>query len=69
MSSDIDMLAIGDGLDSQLNPNDYSIYSYERIFELWERGNPFAWHLYLESKLVYASDEKDYLLELGEPGR
>lgn len=67
ISSDIDMLAIVDGYDSRFNPINYSIYSYERINELWKQGNPFAWHLFLESKLVYSEDDIDYLQSIGEP--
>lgn len=66
-SSDIDMLAIVNGYDSRFNPSDYSIYSYERINDLWKQGNPFAWHLFLESKLVYSQDEIDHLRSIGEP--
>ncbi|WET17143.1 hypothetical protein P2W49_10480 [Yersinia intermedia] len=40
------MLAIVSGRDERFNPRDYSIYSYERINELWKEGNPFAWHLF-----------------------
>ncbi|MDE8741716.1 nucleotidyltransferase domain-containing protein [Pectobacterium polaris] len=65
--SDIDMLAIVNGRDERFNPKDYSIYSYSRINEIWEEGNPFAWHLFLESKLVYSSDSSDYLQCIGEP--
>jgi hypothetical protein len=67
VSSDIDMLAIVNGYDPRFNPSDYSVYSYERIHELWEQGNPFAWHLFLESKLVYSQDDIDYLQSIGEP--
>lgn len=66
-SSDIDMLAIVNGYDSRFNPSDYSVYSYERIHELWKQGNPFAWHLFLESKLVYSQDDIDFLKSIGEP--
>ena len=66
-SSDIDMLALVNGYDSRFNPSDYSIYSYERIQELWNQGNPFAWHLFLESKLVYSQDNIDFLHSIGEP--
>jgi hypothetical protein len=45
----------------------YSIYSYKRIQELWGEGNPFAWHLSLESRLLFSSDENDYLKALGSP--
>jgi hypothetical protein len=65
--SDIDMLAIVNGRDDRFNPNDYSIYSYARISELWKQGNPFAWHLYLESKLIYASDDTDFIRDIGNP--
>jgi hypothetical protein len=67
VSSDIDMLAIVDGYDSRFTPSDYSVYSYERIHKLWEQGNPFAWHLFLESKLVYSQDDIDFLQSIGEP--
>jgi hypothetical protein len=66
-SSDIDMLAIVNGHDDRFNPSDYSIYLYARILELWREGNPFAWHLYLESKLIYASDDNDYLRSICAP--
>ncbi|MGP3064886.1 nucleotidyltransferase domain-containing protein [Serratia ureilytica] len=65
--SDIDMLAIVSGRDERFNPRDYSIYSYERINELWKDGNPFAWHLFLESKIIYSPDNVDYLRSLGKP--
>lgn len=65
--SDIDMLAIVNGRDNRFSSADYSIYSYARINELWGQGNPFAWHLFLESKLIYASDGTDYLCSIGEP--
>ncbi|WP_263063188.1 nucleotidyltransferase [Dickeya dadantii] len=61
------MLAIVNGRDERFNPKDYSIYSYARINELWEQGNPFAWHLFLESKLIYSQDSSDYLRCIGEP--
>ncbi len=67
ISSDIDMLAIVKGYDSRFNPSDYSVYSYERIHDLWRQGNPFAWHLFLESKLVYSEDDIDHLKSIGEP--
>ncbi len=67
LSSDIDMLALVNGHDDRFNPKDYSIYSYLRIGELWKQGNPFAWHLFLESKLIYSSDGSDYLRNIGEP--
>jgi hypothetical protein len=68
-NSDIDLLAITDGHDSRFDPNNYSIYSYNRIKELWQEGNPFAWHLALESKLLFSSDQNDYIKSLGNPVR
>jgi hypothetical protein len=65
--SDIDVLAITTGLDSRFDPDVYSVYSYERIEQLWKQGNPFAWHLHLESRLLYTSDAIDFLISIGEP--
>lgn len=65
--SDIDLLAIVDGQDGRFDPEMFSIYSYRRTRELWQEGNPFAWHLSLESKLVYSSTGEDFLKELGKP--
>jgi hypothetical protein len=45
----------------------FSLYSYERIHELWREGNPFAWHLSLESRLLFSSDHSDYLEALRRP--
>jgi hypothetical protein len=65
--SDIDLLAVVQGHDPRFSPDDYSIYSYERIREIWEEGNPFAWHLAIESKLLYSSDETNFLKSLRKP--
>lgn len=65
--SDVDVLAITVGLDSRFDPDIYSVYSHERLKQLWLHGNPFAWHLALESRLLYASDGKDFLRDLGQP--
>ena len=65
--SDIDLLAITSGFDSRFNPEIYSIYSYGKIRKLWKAGNPFAWHLFLESRLAYASDGLDFIRSLGRP--
>jgi hypothetical protein len=69
VDSDIDLLAIVDGHDARFNPDVFSIYSYGRIKELWDEGNPFAWHLALESHLVYTADQTDYLRSLGKPNK
>lgn len=65
--SDVDVLAITVGLNSRFDPDVYSVYSYARLKQLWHQGNPFAWHLALESRLLYASDGKDFLRDLGSP--
>ncbi|MEH2513423.1 putative nucleotidyltransferase [Nitrobacteraceae bacterium AZCC 1564] len=69
LTSDIDLLAIVDGHDGRFNADDYSIYSYQRIQQIWDEGNPFAWHLASESRLLFASDQADYLKSLNEPRR
>ena len=65
--SDIDMLALVTEKEGRFDPNLYSIYSYTRISELWAHGNPFAWHLALESRLIFASDGIDHIKVLGAP--
>lgn len=67
--SDVDLLAIVNGIDNRFDPDAYSIYSYRRLEELWREGNPFAWHLSLESVLLYSSTGTDFLRELGKPNR
>lgn len=67
LGSDIDLLAVVEGYDPRFSPSDYSIYSYERIREIWDEGNPFSWHLSVESKLLYTSDQSDFLGSLGRP--
>ena len=69
VDSDIDLLALVQGVDMRINPNKFSIYSYTRIRELWLLGNAFAWHLSLESKLVYGADNTDFLRTLGQPSK
>jgi hypothetical protein len=61
-------LLITDETINNIDPNKYSIYSPERIKELYSEGNPFAWHLYYESKLVFSNDQ-DFLLSIGKPLR
>src|SRR5260370_33489855 len=65
--SDVDLLAIVENDESRFDLDVYSVYSYERIQDLWEEGNPFAWHLFLESRILFSGDAKDYLKALGSP--
>ena len=67
--SDVDILVIGGKEPSQYDPSIYSVYSYDRIEELWREGNPFAWHLFLESRLLFASDNNDFLRSIDRPSR
>ena len=69
--SDVDLLAIVETQMDTLNFNkdDYSIYSESRIRELWDEGNPFAWHLSIESKLIFSSTGKDLIKNLGTPSK
>ncbi len=68
-ASDIDLLACLSAPNPEIVPEKFSIYTYERIRELWQEGNPFSWHLHLESKLIYSSDGSDFLMELQEPSK
>lgn len=65
--SDIDLLAIIDRDAPELDPSKFAIYSPSRIEELWCEGNPFAWHLATESKLLFSSVGDDLLMDLGNP--
>jgi len=65
--SDIDLLAVVEDFDERFDPEMYSIYTLPRLKEIWEQGNPFAWHLALESKLLFSCDNTDVLGKLGKP--
>jgi len=67
--SDVDLLACVSGPAPQIDPEKYSIYRYQRLRALWNEGNPFAWHLHLESRLLFSSDRSDFLASLGTPER
>jgi hypothetical protein len=68
-SSDVDLLAVVEGDDPRVNPAVFSVYPHSQVTQLWERGNPFAWHLALESRLVFADDGVDVIRKLGSPGQ
>lgn len=69
--SDVDLLAISEDKNelSKLDPNKFSIYSENRLKEYWDIGNPFAWHLYKESKLIFSSHNDDFLKKLERPSK
>lgn len=65
--SDIDLLACISGGSLNISKDKFSIYKHSRIEDLWREGNPFAWHLYLESKMIYSSNSEDFIQNLGKP--
>lgn len=65
--SDVDLLALVETFDERFDTGKFSVYSYARIIELWREGNPFAWHLSLESRLLYSDRGNDFLQGLGFP--
>jgi hypothetical protein len=65
--TDVDLLAVVESELHEFDPEMFSIYRCDRIKELWKEGNPFAWHLHLESVLAFASDNTDFIKELGRP--
>lgn len=67
--SDVDLLAVTEGVDQRFDPEIYSVYSYTRVGEIWREGTPFAWHLASEARLLFSPDGTDYLHELGAPAR
>jgi hypothetical protein len=69
LESDVDLLAIVDGHDDRFDPSKFSIYSYKRVREIWQEGNPFAWHLCLEAKMLFSENGDDFLRHLGSPSR
>lgn len=64
--SDVDLLLITDEKIEDIDPNKYSIYTPQRIQKMYKEGNPFAWHLHYESKLVYTNDT-NFLEDLKSP--
>lgn len=67
--SDVDLLCCVETQEQAriIDSGRFSVYTRERIRELWREGNPFAWHLHLESRLLFASDGVDFIRELGRP--
>ncbi len=67
--SDVDLLAIVDEHNDVFDPNVFSIYSYKRIKQLWSEGNPFAWHLAKEAKLLYSLNCDNFIEKLDTPNK
>jgi hypothetical protein len=66
-SSDVDLLACITGPNPDIDTEKFSVYQHDRLRCLWAEGNPFAWHLHLESKLLFSSDGIDFIAALGVP--
>jgi hypothetical protein len=66
-NSDVDLLALVDQHEPSLDPSRYSIYSYKKMTALWVGGSPFAWHLYLEARILFSQNGKDFLKNLEVP--
>lgn len=67
--SDVDLLACITGPNSDIDAQKFSVYGHDRLQSLWIEGNPFAWHLHLESRLLFSSNGEDFLTSLGPPAR
>ena len=67
--SDVDLLAIiENGEDnSNFDINKFSVYTVKRLKEMWQEGNPFAWHLFIESKLVFSTNQSNLFKKWGKP--
>ncbi len=66
-TSDVDVLVIPFAGESSEFPSGWSIYSPKLIQEYYAKGRLFAWHLHLEAKCVFSSDELSFLSRLGSP--
>ncbi|EAR12956.1 hypothetical protein PI23P_10020 [Polaribacter irgensii 23-P] len=68
--SDVDLLAIigvNENSNTQFDTQKFSVYRKKRMFELWKEGNPFAWHLFEEAKLIYSDNNENILANFGKP--
>ncbi|MEP6646854.1 MAG: nucleotidyltransferase domain-containing protein [Saprospiraceae bacterium] len=66
--SDIDILIISEnGENDLISFKKYSVYKEITLAKLWEEGNPFAWHLHAESKLIYTYNGMDLFKIMGIP--
>lgn len=68
-SSDIDILVVNDIGYSKNQKSNYSYYRKDTIKNLWNEGNPFAWHLHKESKIIYSQLGDNFLQDLGTPNK
>lgn len=67
--SDIDLLILKDLGEKipEIDKERFSIYTFQRMGQLWEEGNPFSWHLFSESKCLFSEKSIPFLKSLGKP--
>jgi Nucleotidyltransferase domain len=65
--SDVDLLAVVSQHSPDISRAIYSVYSHKRLSEIWIEGNPFAWHLHKEARLIFTQNGEDYISSLGSP--
>ena len=68
IDSDIDVLAIpSDGETASSYPPTWSVYSRDTLADYFAQGRLFAWHLYLESRVVFSASDRPWLQSIGAP--
>lgn len=69
--SDVDMLILKDNDEvlKNINKEQFSVYTFDRISEIWSEGNPFSWHLFVESKCIFSSNKVPFIQSLGKPSK
>lgn len=67
--SDVDLLILKDLGEKipEIDKERFSIYTYQRMGQLWEEGNPFSWHLFSESKCLFSEKSIPFLKSIGKP--
>jgi hypothetical protein len=67
--SDVDLLILKDLGEKipEIDKERFSIYTFQRMDQLWEEGNPFSWHLFSESKCLFSEKSIPFLKSLGKP--
>jgi len=66
--SDIDVLVVPtDGAVPDGYPPTWSVYSRETLASYFAQGRLFAWHLYLEARVIYSVSDQPWLKYLGPP--
>jgi predicted nucleotidyltransferase len=66
-TSDVDVLVVPFSDDRSCFPSNWSIYTPELLLEYYSQGRLFAWHLHLEARIIFTSNDRPYLRVLGEP--